>query len=203
VTHRIITVAALVGLVVVLTGCNEQAPPADTGPDTVVVDVIAVAKALGRDDTLSDQMLQVNQRLAQQLQEIQQNLQEQIDAKTAEFGDAPTQEQTRQLQELTAAARQRLAQARMVAQQRQQQVSAALGAQFRDEIKPIAEKIAADMGASVAIMNTNNVLWHTTEADITGQVIDQLRAAQTQSNADAGGPTKPAAGNGNGSGSAE
>jgi len=178
---RQLTVAGMIGLLLVIAGCNEQAPPpAETGPDTVVVDVVAVAKALGRDDVFREQMQQVNQRLNEQLQEIQKNLQEQVNAKKAEFGEEPTEEQTQQLQQLAAAANQRLAQARFVAQQRQTQVSGALGNQFRDEIKPIAEKIAGEMGASIAVMNTNNLLWYDTESDITGKVIDQLRAKQTQ-----------------------
>jgi Skp family chaperone for outer membrane proteins len=189
---RMLTATAMVALMVTLSGCNEQAP-VKSGPDTVVVDVVAVAKALGRDDTFRSQMQAVNQKLNEQLQAIQRNLQEQVDAKKAEFGEELTEEQTQQLRRLTQAANQRLAQARFVAQQRQAQVSGALGNQFRDEIKPIAEKIAADVGASVAVMNTNNLLWYSTEADITGMVIDQLRAkanssASTTESTDASGP---------------
>lgn len=177
---RMFAAAAMVGLSVTLAGCNEQSP-AKSGPDTVVVDVVAVAKALGRDDTFREQMQAVNQKLNEQLQEIQKNLQEQVNAKKAEFGEEPTEEQTKQLRALTQAANQRLNQARFLAQQRQAQVSAALGNQFRDEIKPIAEEIAKGLGASVAVMNTNNLLWYATEADITGKVIDQLRAKANSS----------------------
>lgn len=184
--RTVVAASALTGLLAVA-GCNEQAPPAKRGPDTVVVDVIAVAKALGRDTIIQEQMTAADQKLTQQLQEIEQNLESQLKAKRDEFGEQPTPEQQKQLQQLRQVAQQRYTQARVAAQQAKNQYSVALGDQFRNELKPVAERIAKQMGASVAVMNTNTLLWSTPEADITGKVIDELRLKQTQTDTDASG----------------
>lgn len=173
-----IVLLAVAGLLVSLTGCNEPAPPAKTGPAVVVVDLNAVARAVGTENDARVALEQAKAQLEQRLTEIRNNMAQQIEDKKAEFGvDEPNEEQMQTLQAMANQANAKLRQARVQAQVTLQQYQQQIGLQFRDQVKPIAERLAKDLGAEAAIItNPGALLWHDPGADITDEVIAELRA---------------------------
>ena len=74
---------------------------------------------------------------------------------------------------------------------RQAQVRAQLIKQFREEVRPIAEQVAKDKGASVVLLTNDNVLWYDPTVDITDGVIAQIITAGDSERAVFGGPDLP------------
>ncbi len=166
------------------TGCDQagaNGAASEAKPQIVVVDAMKVSSEVGRDEDLRTQLTSAGQQLQQQLQQQQTKYRAEIEAKRETFGDNPTDEQQAELARMAQAANRNLNQLQTMAQQRIQQMQAGLVNQFRDELAPIAQKIAQEHGAKVAMINNGNILWYDGAIDVTDEVIGALQAA--------GGPT--------------
>lgn len=153
-------------------GCQPQGGAAGVA----IIDLDAIARALGRDDVIAQQINVANQQLAGQLGQVATNLQQQVQARRDEYeviGDEAEQE----LQELTAVANQRLQQTQQLAQQRSAQFRQAVINSFRNEVTPYASKIASARGAVAVVTVATPMLWFDAKADITDEVIAAMREA--------------------------
>ena len=170
--RRVLVFAGLACLTF-LAGCEPQG----SGRAAVaIIDLDAVARALGRDDVIAQQINQANQQLAGQLGQVATNLQQQVQSRRDEYeviGDEAEQE----LQERTAAANQRLQQTQQLAQQRSAQFRQAVINAFRNEVSPYAQEIAAERGAVAVVTVATPMLWFDPEVDITDEVIAEMRRA--------------------------
>jgi len=164
---------ASLAAVLLIAGCDRMP---GTGPDALIVDLAAVAKATGQEQAMQIQAQTAREELNAQLVETARNLEQQIEQERAGIGDAPTQEQALQLQQMTQQAQQQYGQLQSEAQQEVQQFEINLVLEFREQVKPFAEKIARLRGASVVLLADQNVFWLDPAVDITGEVIDGLRA---------------------------
>ncbi len=156
-----------------LAGCE---PQGGGRAAVAIIDLDAVARALGRDDVIAQQINQANQQLAGQLGQVATSLQQQVQARRDEYeviGDEAEQE----LQQLTAVANQRLQQTQQLAQQRSAQFRQAVINSFRNEVTPYAQKIATERGAVAVVTVATPMLWFDSNADITDEVIAEMRAA--------------------------
>lgn len=156
-------------------------------PHTAVVDLNAVINATGQDEVLRQQIEQADTQLNSQLTKLAEDLNKQLADENARLGDTPTEEQQQQFNQLTIQANQQLQQAQQIAQQQSQRNRLLLGQQLRQKIKPIAERVAKDRGASVVIETTETLMWFDPQVDITDEVIAAFRATATQ----AGEPQAP------------
>lgn len=111
-----------------------------------------------------------------QLTNSARNLEKLIEEEREKLGGSPSEEQEQILQSLLQQAQQQYAQLQADAQQRAQQNEVNLVLQFRDRVRPIAEKIAGSRGASVVLTSDQAVFWVDPAVDITGDVITELRA---------------------------
>lgn len=153
-------------------GCQPQGGAAGVA----IIDLDAIARALGRDDVIAQQINVANQQLAGQLGQVATNLQQQVQARRDEYeviGDEAEQE----LQELTAVANQRLQQTQQLAQQRSAQFRQAVINSFRNEVTPYASEIASARGAVAVVTVATPMLWFDAKADITDEVIAAMREA--------------------------
>jgi Skp family chaperone for outer membrane proteins len=172
----------LLAAAVLLTGCDRMPPPfgsaatgASTAPAVAVLDLAAVASALGRDDLFREQVQAAGQQLNEQLAALSSSLQTRLREEQAKLGEAPTEAEQRQLQTMLADARRQVQQGQAEARQKAARYQAQLVAQFRGEVQPVAAEVARSHGASAVVL-ANTVLWFEPEVDITGEVIDALRA---------------------------
>ena len=176
----------LAGLVamafVAVSGCG-QAPnhsASGGGSKTAVVDLNAVAKALGRDEAIQRQLQSATQQLNQKLVQAAQQMQQQLNEQQKQLSDSEkeaSQEDLQKLKERFVRARRNVQVNKAKAQLVQRQAKAQLVQQFRQEVKPIAQGIAEQQGADVVVVSNANVLWFDRSSDITDEVIAEMRAA--------------------------
>ena len=176
------TITALV-LAAALTACDKIPLPSiltgekpATPPVTVaVLDMTAVAKALGRDEVARQQLEAAGRQLQDQLSQVTTGLQERLREEQSKLGETPSEAEQRQLQALVADAQRQLQQSQQLARQRATEFQNQLVPRFRAEVQPVAAEVAARHGASTVLL-ANTVLWFEPAMDITGEVIDALRA---------------------------
>jgi len=164
---------ACVTAILMIAGCDQMP---GMGPGTLVVDLTAVAKAIGQDQSMQDRAEAAREDLNTQLTESARELEQQIEQERIKFGESPTEEQQLQLQQMTQQAQQRYGQLQAEAQQNVQQHEINLVQEFREQVRPFAEKIARSRGAEVVLLADQSVFWLDPAVDITGEVIDALRA---------------------------
>ena len=181
----------LVAAALLLAGCDKSPLPADpatagvpTGSAVAVLDLSAVAKALGRDAVFREQVQAAGQQLDQQLAALSSSLQTRLREEHARLGEAPTEEEQQQLQRMLADARRQVQEGQAEARQKAARYQAQLVAQFRREVQVVAAGVARSHGASAVVL-ADTVLWFEPAADITGEVIDALRARAAEAGAPA------------------
>ncbi|MEO0973537.1 MAG: OmpH family outer membrane protein [Pseudomonadota bacterium] len=173
---------AVIGLAL-LAGCTP--PPAPIA----VIDLQVIARALGRDDVMSQQITVVNETLRQQLQSAAEQLREQLQAEQDALGDDATDEDQQRFDQLLSTANQRLEESQRTVQLRSSQFQQAVVADFRREVTAIAREIAASEGAQAVLLSTNtSLLWYDSTIDITEEVIARMRERDKQG----GGTNTPA-----------
>ena len=167
-----------------LAGCDKLPLPAsmpaaqvESSPASgvAVLDLAAVAKALGRDQVFKQQTEAAGRQLQQQLTDFATGLQQQLRDEQAKLGEAPTQEQQQELRRKLGQAQRQVQQSQVLARQKAVQFQAQILNTFRAEVAPVAAEVARANGASAVVLS-NTTLWFDPAVDITGQVIDALRA---------------------------
>ncbi len=183
--------AVCFAVVLLTTGCD-QIP--GLGPDTLIVDLGAVAKATGQEEAMQTKAQSAREDLNARLVESAQNLEKQIREERDKAGDSPTQEQEVQLQQMALQAQQQYSRIQADAQQQAQQFENNLVLEFREQVKPFAEKMARSHGASVILLADQSVFWLEPTIDMTDELIAELLEGHIFSDTGAGQtPVEPAA----------
>ncbi len=157
-------------------GCGFQPGGSQTassvGGGLAVIDLDQVAKEIGRNTEINDSWQVRKNALDQALLKLQNNFNEQIQAKKAEFGETPTDEQKQHLANMQRDGQNKLVQAGRKAQADLEQYRQQMVARFRDEVRPYAKKVAADKGLAIVIPKNEGFLLSIDPAvDITNDVI--------------------------------
>ncbi|MEK6260561.1 MAG: OmpH family outer membrane protein [Planctomycetota bacterium] len=169
----------LTGAAVWLTGCGMQFGGSSASTmrgGLAVVDLDKVAAETGKNIQMKEIFQVQENSVKQQLANAQVSANSQLDEKKKEFGDAPTDEQKKELAQFHYNATNILSKLQNQAgtklgQYRQDQI-----AKFRTEIKPIAQEIAAKRGLSVVIPKNDGLLLSVDPGiDITEEVIKAYR----------------------------
>lgn len=171
-----------------VSGCG----PLGGGGDVAVVDLAAVAKATGQDKVMAEQAEAARRELGTQLTQIAGDLEKQLQAEQARLGGAVAASREKEFQQLTAQARQQLAETQALAQQKAQDFQIGLAAGYRRALQPVVADIAKSRGASVVLVSDASMLWLDSAVDITDEVIAELRANPVAVPASAG--AEPTAG---------
>jgi len=160
-----------------LSGCDKL--PGGATPNTLIVDLAAVAKATGQEQSMQSRAQTAREEINARLVESAGNLEQQIEQQREDFGEAPTVEQQQQLQQTMAQAQQQYGQLQAEAQQQLQQLEINMVMEFRDQIRPVAEEIARSRNANLIVLADQSVFWLDPAIDMTGDVISALRAEGT------------------------
>ncbi len=165
----------LTGTAVWLTGCGMQFGSSTASAPRgglAVVDLDKVAVETGKNIDMKNVFQLQENSVKQQLARANISANSQLDAKVKEFGETPTDEQQKSLQQFRMNAGNVLGKLQNEAgtklnQYRQDQI-----AKFRTEIKPLAQEIAAKRGLSIVIPKNEGLLLSVDPGvDITDDVI--------------------------------
>jgi Skp family chaperone for outer membrane proteins len=169
------------GLLIVLA---LMATACEKGGGVAVVNMESVARALGRDATIEQQIDTRTQELQGQLQQVAKQIGEKLEAEVVK-----TPDQRAQLQQQAQVAFQ---QQQQQAQQVLAQYRVKLATDFRNEVKTAAQKIAEERQFSVVVVDQVAVYYKDTQ-DITDDVTKAMRGGSAAPAGDAASPA-PAAG---------
>lgn len=146
-------------------------------PSTLIVDLNAVAKALGRDEVMQKEIQAAETNLREQLIKIAANIDEQVAAEKKKLGNKQSEENNAKLQQLALEAQQTFRKEQMAAEQQAAQLRKQLVNTFREEVKLIAESVAIERKAAMVKLVADDLLWFDKSNDITGEVISGMRAS--------------------------
>lgn len=164
-------------LVTPLLACNFS--ELNTAPSTpLVIDLAAVARALGREEEIVQKLEQAQQSLNAQLAQLGKDLQQQLQIEKEKRGDKPDEAEQKELETLTLQANLKLRQTRQLAQQKAELYRVQLLKAFRDEALTAAQQVAQERHATAVVAANSDLLWHAQNIDITDEVIGVLRAKQ-------------------------
>ncbi len=166
--------AACLAVILLSAGCDQIS---GNGSGMLVVDLAAVAKANGQEQAMQEKAQVAREAVNTQLIESGRELEQKIVDERTRIGLEPTPEAEAKLQQMAQQAQQQYAQLQADAQQQVQQNELNLVMDYRETVKPFAEKIARSRHASVVMLADQSVFWLDPAVDITGEVIDALRAA--------------------------
>ena len=159
----------VIGLAFLLAACNQG-----KGGGVVVVDLDAVAKAVGSDKAIEEKVTAHNQVLAGQLDKIREDLKKTLTEEQGKLGGAPSPEQKTAFQQKFQAAQQAFNERNQQAQQESNQFRLKQAQDFRDLVKPVAQELAHKKGATV-VATPVTLLWTDPTADITSDVIAAMK----------------------------
>ncbi len=174
---------------VCLFGCDQGgSQPAANGPQAdqmlgcvAVIDLDEVAKRLGEMDDIREALDAQGSELNEQLSSLQTSAREAYEGKVEELGEAPEEDPDKQAeidQELQVVRRNinvRLDQARKQAQNIMTTKQQRLVSRFREEVKPVARRVAAARGLTVVVPKSDNLSFvFVPEVDITEEVIEEM-----------------------------
>lgn len=161
-----------VAIALSVAACQRPAAPNGT---VAILDLDAVAKRLGRDVAIADQIKAENDTLVAQLTKTKDDLQSQLDSSAQSLGDKPTDAQKQKLIELGQSLNSQLQVKRQEARQELGQKQTALIQQFREEVKPVAQKVAAGKGMNTVLLRSDLVVLSVDPAvDITDAVVAEM-----------------------------
>lgn len=162
-------VIALTALLLV--GCK----PLNLSNQIAVVDLNAVAKALGRDDAIVKNVKKANDKLNQQLEQITADVRKQLETEKSKLGEKPDKEEEQEFIQLVQNANNQLSQTKQVAIQKSQQLQNSLVVEFRNEVSNASKEIAQKNGYLTVLAINDSLLWTDATVDITGEVITEMR----------------------------
>jgi Skp family chaperone for outer membrane proteins len=171
-----------------LAGCD----PFSSGKGGVaLLDLDAAAKRLGRDVEIVQELKDAGDPLGNQLAAAQKEYQADFEKFKESIGSRPSDADSQKLAELGNKLNLQLQQKQQQAQQDLNTKRVALVNRFREEIKPVALKIASSKGLGAVLLKSDVVvLCNEPGLDITDEVVAELIRTGAAS-APAATPTKP------------
>jgi len=148
-----------------------------------VVDLDAVARRIGRDIAMNDSLQNQEGSLNEELATVQKSYLDQIASKENEFGAQPNEEQLKTIQAMKQQANLKLNQARQEAVAKLSTQRTQMIAQFREETKPVARRVAAERGLGIVVTKNDNVIFaYDAKYDITDEVVARMTASSAGGN---------------------
>jgi Skp family chaperone for outer membrane proteins len=169
--HRSLALLALPAALVLLSaGCNQGGGTAASG-GVAVIDLDLVAARLGSDRLMAESITRRQATLSQQLAALANSYREQIAEKKNSAPPAPQKDEVT-LATFEQQASQSLGIEKQKAEAQLSAHRAQLVQQFRDQIRPVARKVALERGLSVIVTKNDSVVFDYPGAvDITESVI--------------------------------
>jgi Skp family chaperone for outer membrane proteins len=166
-----------------IAGCNRQAastPTASVGA-VAVIDLDEIARRLGSDKQIVTSISQRQNSLSQQLVDLAKSYSQQIEEQKKKLAESGDKKGDVTLANWQQQANAKLNEVKQQAELQLQQHRATLVAQFREEIKPAARRVAQSRGLSVIVTKNDSVLYDFAPGtDITDAVVAELQASRQQ-----------------------
>jgi len=161
-------------LALILTACS-QAPSSSAKGGVALIDLDAVAKRLGRDVSIVQELKMAAGPLGEQLTAAQKEAREKFESFRQSLSARPTDADNQKLVDLERDLNLELQQKQQQAQQELNTKQATLINRFREEVRPVAMKIASDKGLGVVLLKSDAlVLGNEPALDITDDVVAEL-----------------------------
>jgi Skp family chaperone for outer membrane proteins len=163
-------------LVLTITACQPPASSSATAaPNGTValIDLDAVASRLGRDKVITAQLKAKNDTLSDTLSKERDKLQSELNEKQQALGEKPTDEQKAEFVKLGQGLNTELQTKLQTAREQLNAEQVDLVRQFREEVKPVAQKVAAKKGMNLVIVRSDIVVL---SADATVDITDDVVA---------------------------
>lgn len=161
-------------LALILTACG-HAPSSSAKGGVALIDLDAVAKRLGRDVSIVQEIKNAANPLGEQLTAAQKEARGKFESLRQSIGAKPTDADNQKLAELERELNLELQQKQQQAQQELNAKQATLINRFREEVRPVAMKIAADKGLGAVLLKSDAlVLGNEPALDITDDVVAEL-----------------------------
>ncbi|MCC7406938.1 MAG: OmpH family outer membrane protein [Phycisphaeraceae bacterium] len=173
--------AGLTATILAMAGCGQAgAQDASSGGGGVaVVDLDALAKAIGRDVALQQeaqaQAEALNKEMREQAEHLSQTYTPQLQQMAQSFGPNPTPEQRQKLAAVQQQAAAEVEKLKMEVLERRNKIRSDIIAKFRAEILPAAQQVAAAQGLKVVLVKGDQILLFDTAVDITSAIAQQVR----------------------------
>jgi len=173
-----LAISLTVAAALLLAACSPQSPTdtQSSQPQVAVIDLGKVAQDTGQDIVIRDRAEAGIAEINNQLQQLAADLDEQLTTERDKIGVAPNEQEAARLQQLRAQARQQVNQAQMQAQQQANDLESQLVLEFREELMPLAEKIASDRGLKLILSKDIFIFWADDAIDITADVVAAWQA---------------------------
>lgn len=165
-------------------GCNKTADDATSNqPKFAVVYAEKLTKELGDDNRITEMVQKISAQATKDVNDIQQTLQLQIDAKRKEYGDKPTEAQQRELALLIQNSKTTLRNNQLKAQQDYTTKRNNLINELRAEYKEITKKIAKAKNLDIVMYADTgpDMVFASEKVDITSDVLAAIRDARAAS----------------------
>ena len=154
-------------------GCNRQEAATASA---VLVDLDAVARAMGRDRAIDKRVEQATQALNTRLLEAAANMEKELKRQQTEIGTNATDQQRAKVRQTAQKIQENIQNNKEIAAQARQRFQLEEIQRFRSEVKVVAAPIAEKHRASMILLAGNDVLWFKPSADITATVIAEMRS---------------------------
>lgn len=166
--------ALFIILSITLTGCD-RGPFSGPKGGVALIDLDDIAKRLGKDVAIVQELKDAGGPLSDQVNAAQKEYQAEFDRSKDSIGSRPSEADNQKLAELGNKLNVQLQQKQQQAQQELNAKRVALVNRFREEIKPVAMKIASRKGLGVVLLKSDMVvLGNEGGLDITDEVVAEL-----------------------------
>lgn len=171
-----------------LTGCDRASLSGSKG-GVAIIDLDDIAKRLGRDVAIVQELKDAGGPLGTQLTAAQKEYQTKFDRFRDSIGTKPSDADAQKLADLARDLNLQLQQKQQEAQQEFNAKRVSLVIRFREEVKPVALKVASRKGLGVVLLKNDTILGTEPGLDITDEVVAEL--IRTGSATPAPSPNKP------------
>jgi Skp family chaperone for outer membrane proteins len=154
-------------------GCSQ--PQDEDSIPVVVIDLEEIAKAIGQDVVIEEELAAAREELNAQLVVMAAELEAMLEEEKTKLGTSPDQAQQEAFDRIQLEAQQQFAQAQAQAQQEAQQFQAGLVNEFHQQVKPVAARISAQHGARITLLANSSAFWFDSSADITEEIVAALQ----------------------------
>lgn len=158
-------------LLLLLAGCGGG----HSSGHVAVIDLDKIAAATGRDKLINERVQRYTKEQEKALTKLRDDSRAQIDKQQKQLPANASDEAKQKLAALTQNLEQGLRQEIAKAQQGAGQLRTQLAVDFRNEVEPVARRIAAQRGMDIVMIKQDALLYVDPQADITDAVIDDMQ----------------------------
>jgi Skp family chaperone for outer membrane proteins len=169
---RTIIIAVLTVYAFGLTGCLPLDKPHG---GTAVIDMTRIARVLGRDEAIAERLQEDLEEKKTQLTKLRDEMVSKLEVEKEKLGKKPKEEELQKLNTLVVDANKILRQQAAQAEQATQQIRNQQLLRFREEVEPVARRVAKSRNLDTVLIKHQYILVHDDAVDITDAVIHEMQ----------------------------